>query len=41
VEDFTEENHEEYKEDLNAPYKDVISIFQPSLCWRFLLKKNR
>jgi hypothetical protein len=34
VEDFTEENHEEYKEDLKTPYKDVISIFQPSLFWR-------
>jgi hypothetical protein len=40
VEDFTEENQEEYKEDLKTPNKDVISIFQPSLFWRLLLKKN-
>ena len=40
VEDFTEENHEEYKEDLKTSYKDVISLFQPSLFWRLLLKKH-
>lgn len=39
MEDVIEENYEEYKEALKTPYKDVVSIFQPSLFWKLLLKK--